>query len=360
MDKKLHKKIDDRREKGTVRSLSSFEGMIDFASNDYLGFGEDQSNRAEVIENGATGSRLISGNSILIETVEQNLARFFDAEAGLCFNSGYDANIGIFSSIPQRGDVVLYDEFIHASVRDGIRMSHAKSFGFKHNQVSDLKRLLELNKSQTTYIAIESLYSMHGDFCPLLEIVRLAEEYKAYIILDEAHAAGIYGVEGRGFAHALGLQSSCFIRLVTFGKAFGAHGAVVLCSSDLQEYLVNFARSFIYTTALPIPAYQRMDESTQKVNGLERRHALQENIDYFRSKMTSSELISSSNSPIQFIRFEEMTQLKMIEKRAKEKNIYAKAIFPPTVPEGSEGLRISLHSFNSKSEIDELVHVISI
>ncbi len=360
MDKKLHKKLEDRREKGTIRSLSSFEGMIDFASNDYLGLAKEEFSQAQVSNNGATGSRLISGNSKRIEEVEQNLAKFFESEAGLCFNSGYDANIGVFSAIPQRGDVVLYDEFIHASARDGIRLSYAKAFGFKHNDLADLKRLLKLNKSQTTYIAIESLYSMHGDFCPLLEIVRLAEKYNAYVILDEAHAAGIYGVEGRGFAHALDLHSDCLFRLVTYGKAFGAHGAVVLCSNDLKEFLVNFARSFIYTTALPVSAYQLMEQSTQKANGLERRHVLQENIDYFRSKMTVSQLNSSLNSPIQFIRFSTKTKLKKIEVKAKEENIFIKAIFPPTVSEGDQGLRISLHSFNSKSEIDKLVRIIAI
>ena len=360
MDKKLHKKIENRREKGTLRSLSSFEGMIDFASNDYLGFAKEESNQTGVSGQGATGSRLISGNSNLIEEVEQNLADFFESEAGLCFNSGYDANIGVFSSIPQRGDVVLYDEFIHASARDGIRLSHAKSFGFKHNNLEDLKRLLELNKSQTTYIAIESLYSMHGDFCPLLDIVRLAEEYNGSVILDEAHAAGIYGVDGRGFAPALDLHANCLIRLVTFGKTFGAHGAIALCSEEMREFLINFARSFIYTTALPISAYQNMRESTQKVNALEKRHVLQGNIDYFRSKMTSLQLLSAPNSPIQFVRFADIAKLKSIEVQTKKENIFTKAIFSPTVSEGDEGLRISLHSYNSKSEIDDLVRIMSI
>ena len=359
MDKKLHKKLENRREKGTARSLSSFEGMIDFASNDYLGYAKEEADRTRAPENGATGSRLISGNSKFIEEVERKLADFFESEAGLCFNSGYDANIGIFSSIPQRGDVVLYDEFIHASARDGIRLSHGKSFGFKHNNLDDLRRLLELNKSQTTYIAIESVYSMHGDFCPLLDIIRLAEEYSAYVILDEAHAAGIYGVDGRGFAHALDLHSKCLIRLVTFGKAFGAHGAIVLCSKEMQEFLINFARSFIYTTALPSSAYQRMKESTQKGNALEKRHALQDNIDYFRSKMTAFQLISAANSPIQFIRFSDLSQLKSTELQTKKENIFTKAIFSPTVPEGDEGLRISLHSYNSKSEIDNLLRIIA-
>lgn len=359
MDKKLHKKIADRQEKGTVRSLSSFEGMIDFASNDYLGFAKDQLVQSSLPEIGATGSRLISGNAKFIEEVEQDLANFFEAEAGLCFNSGYDANVGVFSSIPQRGDVVLYDEFIHASARDGIRLSHAKSYGFKHNDIQDLKRLMESNKSQTIYIAIEGLYSMHGDLCPLFQIVQLAREYNAYVILDEAHSAGIFGCEGRGFAHALELGSACLIRLVTFGKAFGSHGAVVLCSNEMREYLINFARSFIYTTALPISVYDKMRKSIRLENFDKLRFLLQYRIAYFRGNLRQDAFSSAVNSPIQFVRFNNMDQLRKMELQLRKAGVFAKAIFPPTVPEGDEGLRISLHSFNSEEEIDALVHIMS-
>lgn len=359
MDKKLHKKIADRQEKGTLRSLSTFEGMIDFASNDYLGFAKNQLVESSLPETGATGSRLISGNAQFIEEVEQDLANFFDAEAGLCFNSGYDANLGIFSSIPQRGDVVLYDEFIHASARDGIRLSHAKSYGFKHNDIKDLKRLMESNKSDTIYIAIEGLYSMHGDLCPLLEIVQLAREYNAYVILDEAHSAGNFGDEGRGFAHALELGSACLIRLITFGKAFGGHGAVVLCSTEMREYLINFARSFIYTTALPLSVYDKMRKSIGVENLDKIRFLLQNKIAYFRGNLRMYTFSSVANSPIQFVRFANVDQLRKMEVQLRKSGVFAKAIFPPTVPEGDEGLRISLHSFNSDEEIDALVRIMS-
>lgn len=359
MDKKLHTKLADRREKGTLRSLSSFEGFIDFASNDYLGFAKNKLIESALSDTGATGSRLISGNSTFIEDVEKELAQFFESEAGLCFNSGYDANLGIFSSIPQRGDVVLYDEFIHASARDGIRLSHSKSFAFKHNDMNDLKRLLESNKLQTVYIAIESLYSMHGDFCPLAEIVQLAQEYNAFVILDEAHSAGVFGYDGRGFANAIQLESACLIRLVTFGKAFGGHGAVVLCSNDLREYLINFARSFIYTTALPLSTYDKMRQSIRVANIHEMRLTLQRNLRYFRENLPLNSFISASNSPIQFVRFQNLDQLRKMEIQIKEAGIFVKAIYPPTVPEGAEGLRISLHSFNTTKEIDALVRIMS-
>ena len=359
MDKKLHKKIQDRREKGTLRSLSSFDGKIDFASNDYLGFSKNKVLQSKREEEGATGSRLISGNDRYIEDVEAKLAYFFGADAGLCFNSGYDANIGVFSSVPQRGDVVLYDEFIHASARDGIRLSLAKSYGFKHNNLEDLKRLLELNKSQTVYIAVESLYSMHGDLCPLQELVQLADEYEAYLILDEAHSAGIFGQQGRGFAHALDLHSKCFLRLVTFGKAFGAHGAVVLCSNDLREFLLNFARSFIYTTALPISAYDKMLEAVQVEDIDKLRLTLQDKMVYFRGNLKTWNSSSVPNSPIQFIKFDDLKKLRKVEQALFDAGFFAKAIYSPTVAEGDEGLRISLHSFNSEKEIDDLFRIMS-
>lgn len=360
MDEKLHKKIQDRKEKGTLRSLSSFEGRIDFASNDYLGFSKNELLHSEISEKGATGSRLISGNSEYIEKIEAKLAGFFNAEAGLCFNSGYDANIGIFSAIPQRGDVILYDEFIHASARDGIRLSFAKSYGFKHNDLNDLKRLLELNKSNTIYVAVESLYSMHGDLCPLQELVQLVDQYNAFLILDEAHSAGVFGEHGRGLAHKLNLQSRCFLRLVTFGKAFGAHGSVALCSDDLREFLVNFARSFIYTTALPTSAYDKMLKAVQVKNIDQLQNNLQSKIAYFLENLGQLSSTAASNSPIQFIKFSDFAQLSTIEKELKAEGIFTKAIYAPTVPEGSEGLRISLHAFNSEEEIDALFRIFSV
>ncbi len=359
MDEKLHKKLHERREKGTFRSLSSSEGMIDFASNDYLGFARDGIGLSPISDTGSTGSRLISGNASLVEQVESELASFFDSEAALCFNSGYDANLAVFSSIPQRGDVVIYDESIHASVRDGIRLSHAKAYSFKHNNLADLRRLLEANSTSCTYLAVESLYSMQGDFCPLLELVKLAKEFGAYLIVDEAHSAGVFGANGRGFSHALHLHNDLFLRVVTFGKAYGAHGAAVLCSSDLRAYLINFARPFIYSTALPANAYDRMKRTVESPLLNKRRVCLQSNIAYFREKMSHFPLDSEQNSPIQYIRFGSMNRLKTIERRLRNQQIFVKGIYSPTVPEGLEGLRISLHSHNSTIEIDQLVTAIS-
>lgn len=354
MDAKLHKKLAERIEKGTLRSLSSSSGMIDFGSNDYLGLSTLVTNNEPSNSFGSTGSRLISGNRGTIEAAEEKLANFFDSESGLCFNSGYDANVGIFSSIPQRGDVILYDEHVHASVRDGIRLSNAKSYSFRHNDIADLERLLEASKESTMYIAVEALYSMGGDFCPLEDVITLTKNYSAYVILDEAHSAGVFGFNGKGFASAVSRNMDVFIRLITFGKAYGSHGAVVLCNEEVKSYLINFARSFIYTTALPEDNYARIAEIvTHQSIDLERKK-LQINLVDFRSKAGSEILISASNSPIQIIRFESVDRLRHIERSLMEVGIYAKAIYPPTVSEGSECLRVCIHSKNTIHEIDQL------
>lgn len=344
-------------EKGTLRSLSSFDGMIDFVSNDYLGL---RSFNVDHPNTGATGSRLISGNSRTMEAAEQSLADFFGSESALCFNSGYDANVGVFSAVPQRGDVILYDEFIHASVRDGIRLSWAKSYAFQHNDLEDLVRLLDKFSEQTIYVAVEGLYSMDGDICHLRAVSELTKKHNAYLIVDEAHSSGVFGTNGKGLTYALGLESDVFLRLTTFGKAYGGHGAVALCSSDLRSYLLNFARSFIYTTALPEKEYIRMQEVVQISDLNQRRIELQENLKYFRQKLKNSELMSVPNSPIQVIQFGDLDRLRNVEMQLAEQGIAAKAIYSPTVPEGMERIRLCVHSFNTKEDIQKLTSLLDL
>lgn len=270
------KKLNERKEKGSYRSLFSFEDASDFWSNDYLGLA-----RAPLAYpgcSGSTGSRLISGNTALIQMAESRIARFFGSEAALVFNSGYDANLGFFSAVPQKGDTVLYDELIHASVRDGIRLSHAKSYSFRHNDLKDLQRKAE-HASGTVFIAVESLYSMDGDLAPLPELADWCELHGALLVVDEAHAGGVFGEGGRGLVAAAGLESRCFARLVTFGKAYGMHGGAICGGKLLCEFLINFARSFIYTTALPEAHYSHLTERIVLAEGMgEARLRLQENI----------------------------------------------------------------------------------
>ena len=356
MDQKLQDKLNKRIEEGTLRSLSSFEGYVDFYSNDYLGYSKWKSN-SEVSSFGSTGSRLISGTSKEALIAENFLAKFFDADAALVFNSGYDANLGFFSSIPQRGDLVLYDEFIHASIRDGVRLSFANSKSFKHNDLNDLESKLAQFEG-VKYVAIESLYSMDGDIAPLLKISELCEKYKAYLVVDEAHSGGVFGEKGKGLVYQLNLQSKIFARLITFGKAFGSHGACILSNQSVKDYLINFSRSFIYTTALPPDSYVRIISILQNELIEDEQKKLFKIINYFRSKIDLKQCVSDETSPIQLIKIGDVSKTKEIAEKIQSINLAVKPIFSPTVPVGSEGIRICLHSFNTKKEIDKLIQVL--
>ena len=216
---------------------------------------------------GSGGSRLLAGNYPLIEKLEKSIASFHDAEAGLIFNSGYDANIGLLSCIALKEDTILYDQLIHASLRDGIRLGYAQSFSFEHNNPASLELRLK-QAAGTVYVVTESLFSMDGDLAPLQEMAALCEQYNAKLIVDEAHATGIVGEHGEGLVQHLQLQSKCFARIHTFGKALGVHGAIVLGSSFLRSYLINFSRPFIYTTALPPCTVQHIAEAYKLFPGM--------------------------------------------------------------------------------------------
>lgn len=352
MEPKYIRLLQERIAKGSERSLLSFDTAIDFWSNDYLGLGK----QLQTIElSSGSGSRLISGNSKTIENVESFLATHFKSEAALVFNSGYDANLGLFSAVPQKGDTIIYDELVHASVRDGIRLSFAKAFSFNHNDLADLEA--RLNRAEgTVFVAIESIYSMDGDIAPLKAIADLCERYDALLIVDEAHAGGVFGENGIGLCDEMEMIPKVFARLVTFGKGFGAHGAVVLGSKILQTFLINFARSFIYTTAMPEAMYTHIQGQVLKAQENKLREQLQANIRYFRSFKPSP--ISAENSPIQMLDYEELETCKAVAERLQAAGFAVKAILPPTVPAGQQRLRICLHAFNSKAEMEELCRLL--
>lgn len=352
MNLKFQRNLQDRKEKGSLRSLLSFDTHIDFWSNDYLGLARVP----QLLDmKGSSGSRLISGNSKAVENVEKQLAVHFQSEAALIFNSGYDANLGLFSSLPQKGDTILYDEYVHASVRDGIRLSFANAFSFKHNDTEDLKKKLERAEG-TVFVAVESLYSMDGDLSPLAEIADLCKKHDALLIVDEAHSGGVFGDEGRGLCQESGILDSVFIRLFTFGKAYGAHGAAVCCSGELREFLINFARSFIYTTALPEAMYEHMLHQVGQSKAAHLRTQLQANITQFTNAVRST--VSSVNSPIQIIAFPDLDSCKLKADQLQEAGFAVKAILPPTVPAGSQRLRICIHAFNTQEEIDQLIAIL--
>ena len=373
LPKKLSDKLEIRMQNNALRQLPLINGLVDFASNDYLGLSQSDFifNRTHqfliennCIQNGATGSRLLSGNHQVYQQAEDYIAQFHKSESALIFNSGYDANLGFFSSLPQKGDLILYDELCHASIRDGIQLSNAKAYKFNHNDFEDLEKLILRNQNTIIYIVTESIFSMDGDTPNLEELVQLAEKHNCYLVIDEAHALGVFGDKGEGLVQMLHLQDKVFARIMTFGKGLGCHGAAVLGSKNLKEYLVNFARSFIYTTGLSphsvatiLIAYQFLD--TNKENIL----MLRDNIIHFNQQknlLGLKPLFVQSKSAIQSAIIPSNEKVKSIAKQFQEKGFDIKAILSPTVPEGQERLRFCLHSFNSKEEITEVLRLLGV
>lgn len=358
----LETALNKRKEQHAFRQLRLPGRMVDFCSNDYLGLARSERVQEEALVisrqfsqvHGSGGSRLLAGNYELVEQAEQVLAKFHQAEAGLIYNSGYDANLGLFSSVLQKGDTVIYDQLIHASIRDGIRLSAAQAFSFIHNNVEDLQKKL-LATDGRVFVAVESVYSMDGDLAPLEEIVAVCEHRGALLIVDEAHATGVVGDKGEGLMQALGL--SCFARVHTFGKAVGCHGAIVLGSNTLRDFLINFSRAFIYTTALPphaiaviLAAYDVFPDMHQ-----ERAH-LKSLIAQFRKGIPGAE----SSTPIQVVMVPGNEPARQLAHNLQQEGLDVRAILHPTVPRGQERLRVILHSFNSVEDVARLITTINI
>jgi 8-amino-7-oxononanoate synthase len=372
--KNLTTKLEIRKQNNALRKLAAPNKLIDFSSNDYIGFSKNKAIFEEAhqylidnksIQNGATGSRLISGNHKVYQEAENYIANFHQSESALIFNSGYDANVGFFSSVPQKGDLILYDELCHASIRDGIQLSNAKSYKFKHNDFEDLEKLIRRCQTELVevYIVTETVFSMDGDCPNMEELVAVSNKYNCYLVVDEAHSLGVFGENGEGLVQMLGLQDQVFARIMTFGKGLGCHGAAIVGSQELAAYLVNFARSFIYTTGLSphsvatiLVAYQHLEAEKQTIE------QLRENIIYFNQEkniLGLKPMFVRSKSAIQSAIIPGNENVKSIANKFQEKGFDVKAILSPTVPEGQERLRFCLHSYNSKEEISEVLALLS-
>ena len=372
-DRFLDHKLNERRLQDAFRRLRLPEGKIDFCSNDYLGIATNGllEETAPPLAHGSTGSRLLAGNYPLIEETERALAAFHEAEAGLLFNSGYDANLGVLSCIPQRGDLILYDSLSHASLRDGIRLSFGTAFSFAHNDVSDLEKRLAGARGKgggdeadgkagrgNIFVVTESVFSMDGDLAPLDEIVALCQRYGAQLILDEAHGTGVIGPAGEGLAQARGWHRECFARIHTFGKAAGCHGAIVLGSGRLRDYLINFSRAFIYTTALPPASVRAIARAYELFPHLhDERRRLQQLIDRFQQAPIGYARLRSS-TPIQVVIVPGNAEVRSLAESLQQAGLDIRPILYPTVPRGSERLRIVIHSFNTPDELNKLTELL--
>jgi 8-amino-7-oxononanoate synthase len=369
----LSNSLQKRQDQNAIRKLVINNQLIDFCSNDYLGFARSKelldlteheiSNIKHQIPNilGSTGSRLLAGNSAYVEKLEKKIADFHNTDAGLIYNSGYDANVGLFSAIGQKGDTVIYDELIHASVHDGIKLSSASAYMFRHNDIEHLEERLKIGEG-IVYLVVESIYSMDGDSAPLEKIVTLCKKYNTNLIVDEAHATGITTNNGKGLIQLLNLEKDVFARIHTFGKALGCHGAIILSSNLLRDFLINFSRSFIYTTALPINsliavkvAYNLLQLNNEAI------HKLHQLINYFKNQLPKNlkpQLITS-DSAIQCIVISGNERVKNLAGILQQDGYDVRPILSPTVPKGKERLRICIHSFNTQLQIDGLCESIN-
>lgn len=352
-------RLTERKQADSFRALQAESDLSDFCSNDYLGFARSEELK-QLIEKslaeyagyqiGSAGSRLLSGNSSFIEDLESEIASFHSAEASLIFNSGYDANLGLFSCVPARGDTIITDEYIHASIIDGARLSYANRYIFKHNDLTSLKQKLQAATGRV-YIAVESIYSMDGDEAPLSEICQVATEYNAAVIVDEAHATGVFGTHGRGLVEEYGLNDQVFAKILTFGKALGVHGAAIIGSTDLRSYLVNFSRSFIYTTAAPFINALSVKSALNFLTSRNHQSQLAGKIELFRSQIKSHVPLMSGRSPIQIIYTRGNSTAKNAASECRAAGYDVRAILSPTVPQGAERLRVCIHNHNTHSEI---------
>jgi len=366
----LRQKLQTRQKAGILRQLKTDAAPVDFCSNDYLGLARSPKMKAALEQEllrypdlplGATGSRLLSGNSPLIEELEAFLASFHQGEAALVFNSGYAANTGFFSAVPQRGDTILYDEASHASIKDGIRLSFAKSFSFRHQDLTDLERKMQL-ASGNVYVVVEALYSMDGDVAPLQDLTEICAQKGAYLVVDEAHANGIYGNQGEGLVQELNLQHQVFARILTFGKALGCHGAVIVGPAELKDFLINFSRPFIYTTALPLYAVLCIKCAYMLLPAMSAERKQLKTLATYLSQLLLDQdkglNINAGESPVKAIRGLSVKKLREVSNSLINKGFDVRPIFSPTVPEGKEQLRVIVHAFNTETEVFDLVSAI--
>ncbi|WP_436514740.1 aminotransferase class I/II-fold pyridoxal phosphate-dependent enzyme [Ekhidna sp. To15] len=362
------KALEERKKQHLLRILPLPPEGIDFCSNDYLGLAQSSkladaiqalaSNKS--IQNGATGSRLLSGNSTYMESVEQLVADFHKTESALIYSSGYTANLGLISSLATRETTLFCDELIHASLIDGARLGHSKRVRFFHNDPSDLDKKLKEYTGQKI-VTVESIYSMDGDICPLKDIVEVCNKNEAQLIVDEAHSMAVRGESGSGLVQEFGLQDQVLARIMTYGKGPGIHGAAVIGPKWLKDYQVNFSRSIIFSTAPAVHQFCAIEAMYQLLPEIENeRKKLQSNISYFvekRNKTNSSWL--NSHSQIQSLIVPGNENVVELGMKLSESGINALPIRKPSIAEGSERIRFCIHTYNTKEEIDQLFNVLS-
>lgn len=380
-----------RAAQGRLRRLTlPAPGAVDFSSNGYLSLAASGAVRAAYLARlqaatalplGSGGSRLLDGNSAAAEALERAVAGFHGAAAGLLFGSGFDANTGLLGCAPRPGDVVVHDELVHASVHDGMRLGRARRVAFAHNRVRGpggldavLAGLAAAPGVGTVFVTVESVYSMDGDVAPLRDMVDCVERQlprgNGCVVVDEAHATGWLGPGGRGLVSQLGLEERVWARVHTFGKALGCSGAIVLCSPTTRAYLVNYARSFIYTTAMGYPALAAIETAYDHL-GSGRAEPLRRRLAGLMrlSHRLLASLCARRRPPPDVLRIRDgppaspivplfTAQARSLAQHCQQRGFVVRAIVAPTVLAGTDRVRLCLHAGNTAREVQGLCEAI--
>ncbi len=341
--------------------------LLSFCSNDYLGLANHPKVKEAFVAAakkygvGSGASHLVCGHSHEHHALEEELADFLGRPRALLFSTGYMANLGVINALCSREDVVYEDKLNHASLLDGGLLSAAKCVRYRHNDLDHLSRQLETHQGKRKLIVVDGVFSMDGNFADLKGLAKIAQEKDAWLMVDDAHGLGCVGEQGRGCGEIFDLDNSQLpILMGTLGKAFGTFGAFVSGSETLIEYLIQFARPYIYTTALPPAVAAATRESLRIIrNEPERRDHLNELIQVFRKGCEDVGLsLMPSSTAIQPIVLGESELALNVSKKLEEKGFWVSAIRPPTVPEGSARLRVTLTAEHSIEQVGSLVEAL--
>jgi 8-amino-7-oxononanoate synthase len=363
LELRVGKRLGTIRDSGLLRTLRPPAG-IDFSSNDYLGLAADprlkraMSDAVEQLGCGSTGSRLLRGERDAFSAVERTFAAFKHTERSLYFSSGYLANLGVLTTLPENGDVIFSDERNHASLIDGVRLSAAARVVFPHNNLDELARLLQARpRGGHAFVVTESLFSMDGDVPPLAEYAALCRSTGATLIVDEAHAVGVYGAGGSGLIEACGIEPGVCLSINTAGKALGVSGAFVAGPKWAIEYLIQRARPFIFSTAPPPSIAAALETSLGLViNEPERREQLADRVSYMRAALSASGIsVPPGFTQIIPIVLGDNDRALVAAGELQSKGFDVRAIRPPSVAPGTARLRIALNLSVSEETIDRLV-----
>jgi 8-amino-7-oxononanoate synthase len=375
----IEERLEEIRERGLYRKLRCVSGpqgprvLLDgrpvllLCSNNYLGLADHPRVREAAAEAamrygaGSGASRLISGNMTIHRRLEDRLAHFKGADACLLFGSGFLANLGVVSALAREGDVVFSDALNHASIVDGCRLSRAETFVYDHCDLDHLEWGLQQAEGRGSLIVTDGVFSMDGDMAPLPEIIELAQRYDTRVMVDEAHGTGCVGPGGRGLVAEHGLEDEVDLIVGTLGKALGSYGAYVLCDEPMSKYLINTARTLIFSTALSPPAVAAAMASLELLLEQPRRvEKLQRNSLVLREALTESGLpVEPGETPIVPLIVGDADAAMAASERALERGVFAQAIRPPTVPPGTSRLRLAVMASHTKSELREAGRVLA-